>query len=86
MASQNALTPPPPLLLLLLLLLLTQAIEELDGWGLRLDSGLAELSQDHAGRRLVPEKILFNKKTVVAGDDADWSRDAVKECQIVAVS
>ena len=61
-------------------------MEELDGWGLSLESGLTELSRDRAGRRLPVEKILFKKKTVVAGDDADWGRDAVKEQQIVAVN
>ena len=61
-------------------------MEELDGWGLSLDSGLARLSGDRSGRCLPSEKILFNQRNVVAGDDADWSRDAVKEQQIVAVS
>ena len=63
-----------------------KAMEELDGWGLSLDSGLAQLSGDRSGRCLPSEKILFNQRNVVAGDDADWSRDAVKEQQIVAVS
>ena len=63
-----------------------KAIEELDGWGLSLDSGLTELSGSQAGRRLPMEKVLFRNRTVLAGDDADWSRDAVKEQQIVAVS
>ena len=63
-----------------------KAVAELDGWGLSMESGLAELSGDRSGRRLPMEKILFNDQTVVAGDDADWGRDAVKEKQIVAVS
>ena len=63
-----------------------KAMEELDGWGLSLDSGLANLSGDHAGRRLPSDKILFRNHTVVAGDDADWGRDVVKEEQIVTVS
>jgi aubergine-like protein len=62
-----------------------KAIEELDGWGISLDSGLTELSGSQAGRRLPMEKVLFRNKTILAGDDADWSRDAVKEQQIVAV-
>ena len=63
-----------------------KALEELHGWGLSLDSGLAQLSGDRSGRCLQSEKVLFNQRTVVAGDNADWSRDAVKEQQIVAVS
>ena len=63
-----------------------KAMEELDGWGLALDSGLAELSGDSSGRHLPSEKILFKNRTVVAGDDADWGRDVVKEEQIVTVS
>lgn len=63
-----------------------KAVEELEGWGLSLESGLTELSGSQAGRHLPMEKVLFRKKTVLAGDDADWSRDAVKEQQIVAVS
>ena len=63
-----------------------KAAEELEGWGLSLESGLMELSGSQAGRHLPMEKVLFRKKTVLAGDDADWSRDAVKEQQIVAVS
>ena len=50
-----------------------------------MDSGLVNLSNESAGRRLVSEKILFNQRTVVAGDDADWGRDVVKEQQIVSV-
>ena len=61
-----------------------KAVEELEGWGLNLESGLVDLSRDH--RRLPVEKVLFKNKTVVTGDDADWGRDAVKEQQIVAVS
>ena len=63
-----------------------KAIEELEGWGLRLDDGLTELAGPRAGRRLPMEKILFRNRTLLAGDDADWSRDAVREHQIVAVS
>ncbi len=38
------------------------------------------------GRKLPVEKILFRKNTVLAGEDADWGRDAVRENVISAVS
>lgn len=41
---------------------------------------------DLVGRKLNIEKILFRKNTVLAGEDADWGRDAVRENVISAVS
>ena len=64
--------PPPP----------HQAHEELESWGLQLDPKLTQVM----GRHLAPEKILFRKSTVVANEEADWGRDAVKENVISAVS
>lgn len=58
-----------------------QAAEELSSWGLELDTETIHMQ----GRRLNPQKILFNRKTVTASDEAEWSRDAVKECCISSV-
>ena len=41
---------------------------------------------EFSGRALQQEKIFFKKNTVLAGMDADWGRDAVKENVITAVS
>ena len=38
------------------------------------------------GRTLNPEKIMFKNTTQLAGQEADWSRHAVKEKVISAVS
>jgi len=60
----------------------TQALEELESWGLQLDTRMVDLQ----GRKLPPEKILFRKNTILANEEADWGRDAVKENVISAVS
>lgn len=59
-----------------------QAREELENWGLQLDPRMVQLE----GRTLNPEKIMFRNSTHLAGQEADWSRQAVKENVITAVS
>jgi len=58
-----------------------KALEELESWGLRLDTRMVDLQ----GRKLPPEKILFRKNTILSNEEADWGRDAVKENVISAV-
>lgn len=64
------------------LLSYNQAREELESWGLQLDPRMIQLE----GRTLNPEKIMFKNSTQSAGPEADWSRHAVKEKVISAVS
>ena len=41
---------------------------------------------DIEGRKLPLEKIFFRNKTIIANEEADWGRDAVKEHVISPVS
>lgn len=59
-----------------------QAREILANWGLQLDPRMVNWD----GRKLPVEKIHFGKTQVLAGDEADWGRDAVKSHLISTVS
>ena len=59
-----------------------QAKEELSSWGVQLDHRLIQLQ----GRKLNPEKVLFRKNIIVASEEANWSREAVHENVMSAVS
>ncbi|XP_019856843.1 PREDICTED: piwi-like protein 1 isoform X2 [Amphimedon queenslandica] len=58
-----------------------KAKEELSSWGLSLHPNILETN----GRLYKPETVLFRDGSVVAGLDADWSRQLVKEHVISAV-
>ena len=59
-----------------------QARERLASWGLQLDPRMVNWD----GRRLPIEKVFFGKTHTLAGEEADWSRDAVKTQLISTVS
>ena len=59
-----------------------QAREILSDWGLQLDPRMVNWD----GRKLPVEKIHFGKTQVLAGDVADWGRDAIKSHLISTVS
>ena len=64
------------------ILCVSQASKELSSWGLSLHPSVLETE----GRRLPPEKILFEKNVITPNLDADWGRDVVREHVISAVS
>ena len=66
----------------IILFLFFQAKEILANWGLQIDPQMVRWE----GRRLPYEKILFRKAQVLAGEEADWGRDAVKQQLISTVS
>ena len=59
-----------------------QAKEILANWGLQIDPQMIRWE----GRRLPLEKVYFGKTTILAGEEADWGRDAVKQQLISTVS
>ncbi len=59
-----------------------QARDELESWGFQLDPRMIQMN----GRVLDREKILFGRnKSIVANEEADWGREAVKEHVITPV-
>ena len=60
----------------------SQARAELESWGFQLDPRMIQVE----GRVLDREKILFGRnKSIVANEEADWGREAVKEQVITPV-
>ena len=53
----------------------------MESWGLSLQPNLLQTM----GRRLNSERIFFKDNSTVAGLDAEWSRELVKENVITAV-
>ncbi len=54
----------------------------MENWGFRIDPRMISLD----GRILDHEKILFGRnRSIVANDEADWGREAVKENVITPV-
>ena len=58
-----------------------QAKEELSSWGLALSPNMLQTT----GRKLLSEKIHFKDNSIVAGLEADWNKELIKEHVISAV-
>ena len=58
-----------------------KAKEELSSWGLALSPNMLHTT----GRKLLSEKIHFKDNSIVAGLEADWNKELIKEHVISAV-
>ena len=67
---------------IVLIVACVQARDELESWGFQLDPRMIQMH----GRILDREKILFGRnKSILANEEADWGREAVKEHVITPV-
>ncbi len=67
---------------IVLMVMYVQARDELESWGFQLDPRMIQMN----GRILDREKILFGRnKSILANEEADWGREAVKEHVITPV-